>query len=171
MGRLHVYYGDGKGKTSAAIGLCIRAAGHGLRVGVAQFLKPGTSGELTVLRKLDNVMVFPHLPGIKFTNTMTAEERTDCAAFCVGLMREIEAAAPSLDLLLLDEAGSAAETGMLDMGVLTAWLNARPSGLEVIVTAHNQPTALIEIAEYVTELRCERHPYQTGASPKKGIEW
>ena len=171
MGRLHVYYGDGKGKTSAAVGLCIRAAGHGLRVGIAQFLKPGTSGELTVLRKLDNVTVFPHLPNVKFVNAMTAEERIACTAFCAGLMREIETVAPQLDVLLLDEAGSAAETGMLDMAALTAWLNARPAGLEVIVTAHNPPAALIDMADYVTELRCERHPYQTGAAPKKGIEW
>ena len=80
-GLIHLYCGDGKGKTTAAIGLCIRAAGRGMRVGVAQFLKNGDSGELKILSDLKNLRIFPFLPDVKFTFAMSKAERSRAEKF------------------------------------------------------------------------------------------
>ena len=102
-GLLHIYHGGGKGKTTAAAGLCLRAAGHGLRVGFAQFLKDGSSGECAALKVLPGVTVFDALPHVPFTFSMTPEEREEARDFYASLLRACESAASGLDLLVLDE--------------------------------------------------------------------
>ena len=80
-GLVHLYCGDGKGKTTAAIGLAVRAAGRGLRVGIAQFLKSGDSGELLILSGLEMVRIFPFLKDVKFTFAMSEDERRTARSF------------------------------------------------------------------------------------------
>ena len=112
-GLLHIYHGGGKGKTTAAAGLCLRAAGHGLRVGFAQFLKDGSSGECAALKVLPGVTVFDALPHVPFTFSMTPEEREEARDFYASLLRACESAASGLDLLVLDEVLDAVNTGIL----------------------------------------------------------
>ncbi len=173
LGFLHYYYGDGKGKTTAAMGLALRAAGRGIPVGIVQFLKDGSSGEIQAIQRLPGVTVLAvaSLPG--FTFTMTAEEKARCA----GEMAEnfSRAAASCREgrwgLLVLDEIGFALDAGMLNREELLDFLDRRPSGVEVVLTGHRRDPELAERADYVTEMRKEKHPYDRGIPAREGIEF
>ena len=100
-GCVHLYCGDGKGKTTAAMGLALRAAGQGFAVGVAQFLKDGSSGECRALAGLAGVTLFPFLPEVPFTFAMTPEQRGEAARFYAELLGLTEQRR-ELDLVFLD---------------------------------------------------------------------
>ena len=170
-GLLHIYHGGGKGKTTAAAGLCLRAAGHGLSVGFAQFLKDGSSGECTALKALPGVTVFNALPQVPFTFSMTPEERETARDFYASLLRLCEKAADRLDLLVLDEVLDAVHTGILPEESLSAFVKRRPAGLELVLTGREPSPALLELADYVTEMRAIRHPFQHGQAARLGVEW
>ena len=170
-GLIHLYCGDGKGKTTASFGLCVRAAGQGFRVGVAQFLKPGESGELKVLSGLGNVRIFPFLKTVKFTVAMTGDEKRQARDFYTGLFEQIKTEAGKFDILLLDEIVSAVTENMIEMESLLEFLKSRPEGLEVIMTGRNPPKQLLDCADYISEIKQIRHPYEKGVKARKGIEW
>ncbi len=170
-GRLHIYHGDGKGKTTAAMGLCLRAAGQHLRVGIAQFLKDGSSGEIAVLRHVDGVRVFEAPERIPFVSVMTPAQRREAQLFYAGLLRSCRLAAPELDLLVLDEVLDAVDTGILPEYELLAFVCERPAGLELVLTGRNPSEALLAQADYITEMVARRHPYAKGLVARRGIEW
>lgn len=170
-GLLHIYTGDGKGKTTAAMGLCLRAAGHDKRIGIAQFLKDGKSGEINSLSKFENIYIFPYFSNVKFTFVMNLQEKQEARNFYKQLLDKIKLKCDALDILLLDEVIAAITTGILDKESLLEFLNTRPSWLEVILTGRNPPAELIEIADYISEIRMIRHPYEKGIQAREGIEW
>lgn len=170
-GLIHLYCGDGKGKTTAAMGLCLRAAGHDRRVGIAQFLKPGNSGELVILSRQKNVRLFPFLSNVKFTFAMNEQEKQQAQDFYRKLLDQIESQAGEFDVLLLDEAVAAVTAGLLDLDVLLSFLHSRPANLEVILTGRNPPQELIDIADYISEIRMIKHPFNKGIGAREGIEW
>ena len=170
-GLLHIYTGDGKGKTTAAMGLCLRAAGHGYRIGIAQFLKDGKSGELVVLSKLKNVHLFEFLPDVKFTFAMSEQEKQEAREFYRHLLEEISLNANDFDLILLDEVIAAVTTGLLEKQAVIHFLNHRPSKLEVILTGRDCPPEISRLADYISDIHMVRHPYETGIPARKGIEW
>lgn len=171
QGLVHIYCGDGKGKTTAAMGLCLRALGRGLRVGVCQFLKDGSSGEIAALRGFENVCLFPAQPLVKFVFAMNEGEKAEAAAYCSRLLKLAEEKAPELDLLLLDEACAAVETGLVAEEALLAFLRSRPARLELVLTGRSPSPALLESADYVSEIRAVRHPYDSGVGAREGIEF
>ena len=155
-GLLHLYYGDGKGKTTAAMGLALRALGSGKKVVVLQFLKGGQSGEIPLLEQL-GAKIYRGKAGQKFVFQMNEAEK---------------AATPEdADLLVLDEAGSAWELDMVDKALLQKAVLARPAAQECVLTAHAAPQWMLDAADYVTEMKCCRHPYQKGIAARKGIEY
>ena len=159
-GLLHLYYGDGKGKTTAAMGLALRALGSGKKVVVLQFLKGGQSGEIPLLEQL-GAKIYRGKAGQKFvTATRDLQNRNLAAA-----MTE------DADLLVLDEAGSAWELDMVDKALLQKAVLARPAAQECVLTAHAAPQWMLDAADYVTEMKCCRHPYQKGIAARKGIEY
>ncbi len=167
-GLVHLYFGDGKGKTTAAMGLALRALGSGKRVVVVQFLKGSKSGEIDLLKKLGAV-VYRGEEGTKFVFQMNeAEENHTRDLQTENLKKALECPA---DLLILDEAGSAWELNMVDMGLLQKAVLQRPSGQECVLTAHTPPDWMLQVADYVTEMKCHRHPYQKGIAARKGIEY
>jgi cob(I)alamin adenosyltransferase len=170
-GLIHLYCGDGKGKTTAAIGLCIRAAGRGMRVGVAQFLKNGDSGELKILSDLKNVRIFPFLPDVKFTFAMSKAERSRAEKFYTELVAQIKSEINGLDLLILDEAADAVAEDLISLDGLLNLIQSRPPGTEIVVTGRKPQKELSGIADYISEIRNIRHPYQKGVPARKGIEW
>ncbi|MDD2418415.1 MAG: cob(I)yrinic acid a,c-diamide adenosyltransferase [Oscillospiraceae bacterium] len=170
QGLIHLYCGDGKGKTTAAMGLCLRAAGQGLGVGIAQFLKPGNSGELKILEEIQNIVIYPFLKSVKFTLTMTHEDRKQAYEFYTALFNRIKESAVNLDVLLLDEAVSAVTENLLDADLLYDFLQNRPQGLEVIITGRNPPERLMDMADYISEIKMIRNPYDKGIKARKGIE-
>lgn len=170
-GLIHIYTGDGKGKTTAAMGLCLRAAGHGFHVGIAQFLKNGTSGELHTLSALNDVYIFSFLPEVKFTFAMNNQEKSEARVFYTRLLSEISLKANQFDLVLLDEVIPAVTSGLLDINSLLDFLNHRPEGLEVVLTGRNPPPELMNTADYVSEIKMVKHPYEKGIPAREGIEW
>ena len=164
---LHLYWGDGKGKTTAAMGLALRALGHGRRVVILQFLKDGSSGEIEMLRRCGAVVYA--CPNAKFTWLMTDAERAEARRTNTRTLQTILQG--SFDLLVLDEAGSAWELDMVDKALLQKAVLARPAAQECVLTAHAAPQWMLDAADYVTEMKCCRHPYQKGIAARKGIEY
>lgn len=164
---LHLYWGDGKGKTTAAMGLALRALGHGRRVVVLQFLKDGTSGEIALLRRCGAEV--HACPNAKFTWLMTEAERAEArkhntAALCAALD------AP-LDLLVLDEACAACRHQLVDEALLQQAAAMAKQGREVVLTGRDPAPWMQEAADYSTELRAVSHPYTRGIPAREGIEY
>ena len=171
-GLVHIYCGDGKGKTSAAVGLTVRAAGAGRRVLFTQFLKNGDSSELSVLRALENVEVFVCDARHGFLWKMGENERAQAKQDYSALLEAaLEKARRGVDLLVLDEAVSACNLGVIEEKKLLDFLREKPSELEVVLTGRYPSVALLQRADYVTEMNKLRHPYDRGVGARPGIEY
>lgn len=170
-GLIHIYCGDGKGKTTAAVGLAVRAAGAGKRVVFAQFFKDGSSSEVGMLRVLDNVrtMHCQTIPG-RFKN-MNEEQKAKARADYSKLLENVLAAAENADLLVLDEAISACNNGTINEDRIKQFLRTKPEELEVVLTGRNPSGELLELADYVTEMKKMKHPFEQGIPARHGIEY
>lgn len=167
-GLVHLYCGNGKGKTTAAMGLALRALGQGMQVVVVQFLKNGTSGELGPLRTL-GATVYSGKPGAKFTFQMNAEEKAQATQ--ENNARLAEALQQPCDLLILDEICAARNSGMVDEALAKQAVLERPPHREVVLTGRNPEAWMVEAADYITEMQPRRHPYEQGIPARKGIEF
>lgn len=166
---LHLYCGNGKGKTTAAMGLALRSAGRGKRVVIAQFLKGANSGERFALAQLPQVTLLPVPDAVKFSFRMTEEERRAEARRYQDLLAQIRREAPGCFLLVLDEACAAVNTGLLPLEDLLACLDSLEC--EVVLTGRDPAPQLVERADYITSMEAVRHPFEQGISARKGIEF
>ena len=172
MGLVHIYCGDGKGKTSTAAGLALRALGAGFSVVFAQFLKNGKSGEIAALSAFPGATVIASEKIEKFSVAMNAEEKSACRGIhadifkrCAGLC-----AAGVCDVLILDEIIAAVNAGLFDEDALAGFLKNRPPRVEVVLTGRNPSQTLIGLADYVSEIKKIKHPYDRGVTARDGIE-
>lgn len=164
---LHLYWGNGKGKTTAAMGLALRALGHGRRVVVVQFLKDGTSGEIAPLRAAGAAVYA--CPNAKFTWLM---DEADKAAAREASARALgQALAEPFDLLVLDEACAALKSGILDEALLRRAVAFAKNGREVVLTGRDPAPWLQDAADYSTEMRAHKHPYADGVAAREGVEY
>lgn len=170
-GLIHIYCGDGKGKTTALLGLVLRAAGSGKRALLLQFFKDGRSSEFAALAHVPGIEVVPQTRTFGFSWTLSEEEKAEARAYYSGLLEDAFRRSGDFDLLALDEAMSACTTGMIDEARLLALLAERPAELEVVLTGRNPPQALLDAADYVTEMRKVKHPYERGVAARRGIEF
>ncbi len=171
-GFVHIYCGDGKGKTSAAVGLAVRAAGAGRRVLFAQFFKDGSSSEISVLKSIGNVTVLVCDTVRGFYKDMNETERTQCGRDAAAFLDVcLERAKTEADILILDEAISACNHAVISEEALLRFLKSRPLELEVVLTGREPSPALLEAADYVTEMKKRRHPYDRGVPARQGIEF
>ena len=154
-GLVQIYCGDGKGKTTAAIGAAVRAAGRGYRVLVARLLKTDDSGEVTGLS---------HVPGI----TVLPCGRNFGLSWNMALGAD---GGEPYDMLVLDEAIGACNLGFVDEAGLVKALKEKPAALEVILTGRCPSEALRDQADYITEMVMRRHPYERGVGAREGIEY
>ncbi|MFV0351054.1 MAG: cob(I)yrinic acid a,c-diamide adenosyltransferase [Oscillospiraceae bacterium] len=168
-GYVHVYTGDGKGKTTAAVGLATRAAGNGLAVGFLQFLKSGFTGEMVPLARMGVTYLAPQFSS-KFVYQMTEEEKEACAITQQDLLSRAAELAQRLDVLVLDEVICAVDTGMITEADLLDLIKNRPAGLELVLTGRGATPAMLEQADYATEMKCIKHPYDKGVKARTGIE-
>ncbi|HJA47726.1 MAG TPA: cob(I)yrinic acid a,c-diamide adenosyltransferase [Candidatus Agathobaculum intestinipullorum] len=170
---VHLYCGDGKGKTTAAVGLAVRFAGRGGKVVVAQFLKDGTSGECRALAKLETVTMLAANPVRKFSFQMNEEEkqRTADAVQRTFATATGYAVREGAGLLILDEVCAAISCGFLDEQAVLDFLDGRSDTLEVVLTGRDPSEALQERADYITEMVKRRHPFDDGVTAREGIEW
>lgn len=170
---VHIYTGEGKGKTTAAAGLAVRALGRGLRVGFFQFLKSGRSGisgEVLSLAKLGAITVSPEVP--KFIWEMDEDEKAACDQKQRETLERAIGMAGSFDVLVLDEAVCALTEGMLDAGTLRTFIENRPAGLELVLTGRGDIEPIRDKCDYITEMKMISHPFEScRQGPRKGIEF
>jgi len=173
-GLTHIYYGDGKGKTTAALGLAARASGCGKSVVIVQFLKDWKCGELESLALLPKVTVFRgKSSGGVFLRDMSNEDKAATKAIHdENFIKALELQKNGqCDLLVLDEAIDAYRLGVLDPKLFEGLVANKPATLELVITGHNPDARLLELADYVTEMVKHKHPFDIGVSARRGIEF
>ncbi len=168
-GYIHIYTGDGKGKTTAAIGLALRAAGAGKEVYIGQFIKGMHYSELSVLARVPEITVHQFGRDCFIDRQPTAE---DISAARQGLQQTEEAlASGQYQLVILDEINIALHYNLLPIEKIIELIINRPEGIELVLTGRNAPAELIELADLVTEMREIRHYYSRGVTARAGIEF
>ena len=170
-GLIHIYCGEGKGKTTAAIGLAVRCAGSGRKVLILQFLTDGNSSEFESLSYVPGIEAVPQTKTFGFTWTLAPEEKQEAAAYYASLLEDAFCRAGDFDLLSLAEVLGACAAGLLDESRLLFLLDGKPEPLEIVLTGRGPSQALQERADYVTEMKMVKHPFQRGVSAREGIEY
>lgn len=172
FGLIHIYCGDGKGKTTAAVGLAVRCAGRGNKVLLVQFLKSRDSGELYSLAKLPDIEVMRGKESKKFTFQMNEEEKHTLLIEHNKMFEQVLAKIKNggYSLLILDEVIGALNAKVFEMPKLIEFLRHKPENLEVVLTGRNPAPELVEIADYVSEMRKIKHPMDKGIMAREGIE-
>ena len=169
-GVLVINTGNGKGKSSAAFGVVARALGHGLKVGVVQFVKGRSdTGEEAFFRQQPNVVW--HVGGEGFTWETQDKERDARAAQAAWVVACQHLANPEIGLVVLDEMTYAFKYGWLDLDSVITKLLGRPRMQHVIITGRGAPPALREAADTVSDIANEKHAFQTGIKAMPGLEW
>lgn len=171
-GLIHIYCGNGKGKTTTGMGLCTRAAGYGYRVLIYQFMKDNSTSERSVLKLSDNITILDGLSQEKFSFLMSPEEKLERKSFYEQqfLKATQKAVSEGYDVLFLDETIYAIAAGLLSEDLVLDFLKQKPDQLEVILTGQNPSQALINAADYVSEIQKIKHPFDKGLAARKGIE-
>ena len=171
-GKIHIYCGNGKGKTTAGMGLIIRAAGCGYRVLLYQFMKDNKTSERNILEKLENITVIDGLAQEKFSVQLTAKEKAQRAQFYEKQFSSVtgEAVKGAYDVLFLDEIVYAIHAGLLKESLVLHFLKQKPEHLEVILTGNTPSEAMLEAADYVSEIKKIKHPFDKGCRARMGIE-
>ena len=171
QGLLIVHTGKGKGKTSAALGMVVRAIGHGMKVGVVQFVKGAmTTGEKVVFDAFpDHVEFKPMGEGFTWDTQDRARDIAVARAGWDEVCRMI--ADPSYDMVLADELNIVLRYDYLPLDEVLPVLTGRAPMKHVIVTGRNAPDALIEAADLVTDMTMVKHPFRSGVKAQKGIEF
>lgn len=170
QGLIHIYCGDGKGKTTCAFGLALRCAGNGYKVRIVQFLKGGATGELSAVQNIPNIEVLRAKQGTKFTFQMNETERIQAQKEHHMLLKQAFEKTENLRMLVLDEIMAACSAGIADETQLIFFLQNKPDGLEVVMTGRNPSNELVKLADYITEMKKIRHPYDRGIAARLGIE-
>jgi cob(I)alamin adenosyltransferase len=172
MGLVHIYCGDGKGKTTASVGLAVRCAGSGEKVLFCQFMKSGTSSELEILKKIDNIIVADNFCISKFSFKMNSEEKKFAR---IGITEQMKKAENFLELnnvgmIVLDEIIAAINAGFIDEKTVIEFIKKYREKSEIVLSGRNPSDKLIEIADYVSCIKKIKHPFDRGISARIGIE-
>ncbi len=166
-----VFTGQGKGKTTAALGMALRAAGHNMKILVLQFIK-GTwhYGELEALKKFDNIAIQPLGAGFTWKKENLDKDRELAMKGWEEAMKAIES--NTYHMVVLDEINYVLSHGLLPLDNVLDFLKNRPPSLHLVFTGRNAPPSLVEMADLVTEMVAVKHPYKDkGIKGQKGIEF
>lgn len=168
-GCVHIYTGNGKGKTTAAIGLAIRAAGAGLKTFMFQFVKGMAYNEIKILRKIKNIKLIQCGRGCFIKGR---SEYIDKLYAKAGLDKAVKSLKSGrYDLVILDEINIALSLGLIKSEDVVDMINKRPRNVELVLTGRNCPRTLLRYADIVTEMREVKHPYKKGVKARCGIEY
>lgn len=171
QGLIQVYTGDGKGKTTAAFGLAMRAAGKGFRIFIVQFLKGRAYGELESVKKLaDKITVVQSGLDSFVSKGEPTEEDLKLAKRGLELAGEAIASG-EYDIVVLDEVNVAVELGVLTVDEVMPLLLFKPPGVELVLTGRYAPEEFCAKADIITEMRCVKHCYDSGIGMREGIEF
>lgn len=170
---IHVYYGDGKGKTTAATGLAVRAAGTGMKVYVVRFMKTDYSGEVNSLKQIENITVELVTKSFGFTFNMTEQQKKEAKAYYTEMLRNAIAKenVENYDMIVMDEANIVYGCELIEKEELISFLKEYGQKKEIVITGATRQEDIIELADYVTEIKKIKHPYDKGVDARKGIEF
>lgn len=168
-GYIQVYTGNGKGKTTAALGLTLRAVGAGLKVYIAQFIKKGDYSEISALKRLSDCVSVEQFGSGRFPKGKPSDE--DIALAKEGLVRIKEIlAAGQYNVVILDEANVAVSLGLFSVEALLEIMDLKPADVEMIITGRNAAAPVIEKADLVSQVNAIKHYFQNGVKARIGIE-
>lgn len=172
LGQVHVYTGDAKGKTTACMGLALRAAGHGLHVYIGQFMKGRPTGEIVAVReRLSDLIVTEQYGREGFVMLPDPPRQDDYTLALSGLGRAREMMLSGrFHLVILDEALVAVSFGLIAPWVLVDFIRARPRRVELVMSGRWAQAAILKEADLVTEMRMVKHYFEKGVAARKGIE-
>lgn len=165
---LHIYHGDGKGKTTAAMGLALRMAGRGKRVVIAQFLKCEDSGERFALARLDGAELLALPECLPFTFELSPEQLEQERRRYADMLQQLEERSAHADLLVLDEVCDAVDIGLVELDAVLHLLDGY-KGEAVLTGRQGQPELLCR-ADYVTRMEKQKHPFDRGVGARIGVE-
>lgn len=170
-GTVQIYTGDGKGKTTAALGQALRAKGHGLKIIVIQFMKGKINyGELKAVKKLSGFTIEQY--GLPTFVDKSNPSKKDIELAKKGFLRSKEVVMKGkYDMVILDEINVALDYGLVPLDGVLDLIRKKPKKMELVLTGRYAPKELIEIADLVTETREIKHHYQKGIQARKGIEY
>lgn len=170
-GFVQIYTGNGKGKSTSAIGQAVRAAGFGLKTYIAQFMKEYPYSELISLKHLSEWITIEQFGGDEFVYKKELPGEEELAKAKKGLQTAKEKMlSKEYDLIILDESIVAIYFKLIETKDLTEFIKSKPENVELILTGRYCPDELIEIADLVTEMKEVKHYYQKGITSRKGIE-
>ncbi len=170
---VHLYHGDGKGKTTCAIGLAIRALGIDMNVTLVQFLKGKSSSELKSLETFDLVRIFTLKNNPPFTNEMTKLQKDEIRVEHNRMFQKSIhfANIGYCDMLILDEICAAWNENLINKEEILKFLKSKGSEIEIILTGRNPPKEFLQISNYITEMKNIKHPYENGVPCRVGIDY
>ncbi len=169
MAYVQVYTGDGKGKTTAAIGLAVRAMGAGMKVLLAQFLKKGEFSEIKALRQFGKQITIMQFGSGRFVRGRPVQDDCDRAAKGLAEVRRLVNSG-SCDIAILDEINVAMDMGLLPVDEVLDFIDQRPSRLELVLTGRHAPKEIVDAADLVSECRMVKHYLALGVKARTGIE-
>lgn len=170
-GLVQVYTGDGKGKTSAALGVALRAVGRGLKVYIIQFIKGGFDyGELYVISRLPNFKLKAFGRGKFVTDVPPTEDDIKLAKEAFELAKEVVNNG-KFDVIILDEINVALQLKLIEIMEVVDLIRHKPMHVELILTGRYAPLEIVELADLVTEMKATKHPYSKGITPRRGIDY
>ena len=169
-GLVQVYTGEGKGKTTAALGLALRTCGSGLKVFLGQFAKGRPSGELAALARFADLVTVRQYGREGFIVDEPTPEDRDLARAGWQEARRV-AGSGGYDLLILDEIGIALHYGLVDTAEVLALVRDKPAGLELVLTGRRMPDEILQAADLITEMREVKHYHSRGVPARRGIEF
>ncbi|MGZ5515077.1 MAG: cob(I)yrinic acid a,c-diamide adenosyltransferase [Candidatus Aminicenantales bacterium] len=168
---LQVYTGNGKGKTTAALGLAFRAAGHGFKTYVAQFLKGQPTGEIEAAKKLDPLIRIEQFGREGFITIKDGPGDEDVSRAKAGLARALEAMlSGDYRIVILDEVNTAVHFKILPEKDVLDFIDKRPAAVELVLTGRYAPASFIDRADLVTEMKDIKHYFDKGVKARQGIE-
>ncbi len=172
-GLVHIYTGDGNGKTTAAFGLALRAAGRGCEVRIVQFLKGSETGEALAIEHVPHVRIERLSRNFGFSFAMDERTREEVRSQHTRMLADAIDAAHSgaIDLLVLDEVISAYNLGLVDTSLLDGFVSVKPCPVELVLTGRDPAPIMVENAEYVSDIHAVKHPYEQGIAARKGVEF
>lgn len=165
---IQIYCGSGKGKTTAALGLCLRASGRGKKCLWTSFLKDYNSGEF--LGDLPFALIKGE-PVSGFVWNMTDAQKKDLSEEHADRLDRVASCAAQYDVVVLDEVFGAIGCGVLDCGQVLRFIRKLPAGCELIMTGQNPPQQILDTADYISEICPRKHPYEKGICAREGIEF
>lgn len=169
---LQIYCGDGKGKTTAAVGLAVRGAGAGLNVRFIQFMKGSFTSELSALEKISNITIRRCDKNYGFYKNMTDEDKADITRCHNDLLEYAFADGNSTPvMIILDEFCSAYNYGLIDKALAEPLILYNKNALEIVLTGREPAEVFLSAADYISEIQCVRHPYTKGITARKGVEF